>query len=495
MPFGGSFRVLLRGRKWSLFLKKSQWILGFLLLLTTNSAFALSLSTIQSAAQKSNSVESFLSSLPETDRSVFTLIYKGNGLQESSVTSPRVLLFDPQGKNYLTFTSDPSMRGGHSVEWLSYDKLKGFQFREIIFEKGFKESSSSRNSNLLNRQELAKKIGLLEEDLDAARGAVINSSMIMSVSNPTKCLSCHQSLMNIVHPIWNSYPHWPGVVGSFDDQVFTFQPSKEEGVHMPWSQFGTDIDREAPLKEYKILKQTRESAGKNPRLKLLRGWESLYEVKLEKDFLDEPDYSSTVRNLSPLVNTRITTLLMVSTAEQLAQKWMTTNAFQKNKKTIFYGVYCDSRALNSLVPNELMGGFNSLKNLENIFGEEKYLSRKWARSWLISMGVTKWPEELHFDQNLPSGDTGVNSGLETTELFKSSQNYITGWVLALAFQKSFPEYKADDRYSTGMPSTYLQTYSGNLSSPAMEFLKQLDLWNPMLNFDQLSYSICPLLKQ
>ncbi len=121
------------------------------------------------------SVDELLKQLPEGLRSQFSLVYDTrNAAQFASKEKPRVILFSPDGKFYLTFAGSPDVKGGNTVEMISQRANGTYSFSNIVFENGI----ATHNRN------------------------------------PAACVACHGKEPR---PIWDGYPKWPGVYGSDHD--------------------------------------------------------------------------------------------------------------------------------------------------------------------------------------------------------------------------------------------------------------------------------------
>ena len=121
-------------------------------------------------------MEDYISELPEEYRENFTLMHKSNSLHGSSYENPRAILFGKSGHWIFTFNGSPSQEAGEMIEIMHYDSTnKKYNFHEIDF---------SGPSPVFHE-------------------------------NPTKCLACHGSTPR---PIWDHYNKWPGAFGADDDR-------------------------------------------------------------------------------------------------------------------------------------------------------------------------------------------------------------------------------------------------------------------------------------
>lgn len=108
----------------------------------------------------------------------FTLHPNPKGGQKGSPLFPRAILFSKD--LLLTFTGDPNLVGGDTVEMIFFTQDKEFEFRNIQFPN---------EKNLLN-------------------------SVNFSAKNPPQCLGCHRG-----RPNWERYREWTGVYGKNDDAI------------------------------------------------------------------------------------------------------------------------------------------------------------------------------------------------------------------------------------------------------------------------------------
>lgn len=130
-------------------------------------------------------IDDFLSRLPVSYRSQFTLMHTSNSLQTATPEMPRGILFGPDGKLLMAFASDPSKDRFDSLELIGFhaDGAR-FEFREIRFPE----------------QDASKKAAEISE------------------ANPALCLRCHRA---DPRPNWEHYHTWPGAFASEDDEFST----------------------------------------------------------------------------------------------------------------------------------------------------------------------------------------------------------------------------------------------------------------------------------
>lgn len=117
-----------------------------------------------------DSPESFIGSLPDEMRRKYVLIYDSrNKIQYASPDQPRILLFNQDSSMAIAFEGVPNPAHKSTAEIIHFDRQKEtFNFATLSFSEG-------------------------TATLD---------------KNPKICASCHHE-----RPIWDSYPHWPGIYG------------------------------------------------------------------------------------------------------------------------------------------------------------------------------------------------------------------------------------------------------------------------------------------
>ena len=125
----------------------------------------------------------------------YTLAYSSHSLQQSSPLNPRAIVFGDKARLILTFNGDKSQAGYGSIELVHFSSQGEPEYREIRFSQ---EDSTP----------------LLQVDQNLS-----GHGFHVSTGNPDRCLGCH-GVGGIVHPLWETYPLWPGIYGSEDDNVY-----------------------------------------------------------------------------------------------------------------------------------------------------------------------------------------------------------------------------------------------------------------------------------
>jgi len=126
-----------------------------------------------------------LESLPIEYRTSFTLMYDSRSLQEASPENPRAIVFGPDAKLILTFNGAPEQHGYEKLEVMAFDELqKRYRFIEVEFPAESKKKYDQQ-------QPIVRM-------------------------DPSKCTKCHSEFNK---PIWDSYSHWRGAYGEFDDFI------------------------------------------------------------------------------------------------------------------------------------------------------------------------------------------------------------------------------------------------------------------------------------
>lgn len=123
------------------------------------------------------SVEELLAALPEAQRRDYALMFDSRSLQSASFENPRVILYGRDARFVVTFNGDAAQRGFRMLETLEFDTVaREFRLRELEFP---------------------------ERPAGAA-------GVRVSEPNPERCMRCHG---NPPHPVWDSFPLWPGAYG------------------------------------------------------------------------------------------------------------------------------------------------------------------------------------------------------------------------------------------------------------------------------------------
>jgi cytochrome c553 len=137
---------------------------------------------IELSSRPGADLESVLAALPPELASSFTLFREGHGLQQSSPSHPRAVVFSNDGRFILGFNGDEAHRGYDDLEAIGFDPARrAFEFRVISFP--------------------SKRNGL--------------RAVQVSGSNPSVCLQCHS---RDPKPNFENYPFWKGAYGQEDDR-------------------------------------------------------------------------------------------------------------------------------------------------------------------------------------------------------------------------------------------------------------------------------------
>jgi hypothetical protein len=141
-------------------------------------------------------IEDVLPQLPEEFRSSYTLMYQSRSLQDASYLNPRAILFGDDAELTCAFNGDSSQKG--------FDTLECFQFRADVRLFDFRQIQFPTQQNGLK--------------------SVLFSASGKSADGKVSCSACHSA---DTRPNWDSYPNWPGVYGSDDDDL----SGTEESLH------------------------------------------------------------------------------------------------------------------------------------------------------------------------------------------------------------------------------------------------------------------------
>lgn len=154
-------------------------------------------------------IDIFISALPASYRSHYSMIHRSFSIQKASPLSPRVILYGPDAKIMMTFnagteTDGKKMQGGNSIEIIEWNSQKlEWEFSELVFDQNKK----------------------LTREL-----------------NPAKCVMCHAGTPKPVNyknieaytgklkPIFPQYPFWPGFYGSVNDIVGLNIPNSRDTI-------------------------------------------------------------------------------------------------------------------------------------------------------------------------------------------------------------------------------------------------------------------------
>lgn len=146
------------------------------------------------------SADDLLGLLPKSMRSRFVLIYRSQSLQgprTPDFQNPRVILsssYDRKLKKrlYLSFNGKPTQANHNNIEVLEIDATVPSSSEDIFryFDIKFPSDKSSK----------------------AMKWESAHQQIVVSGPNPEKCVACHG---HPAKPIFQSYPIWHGVYGSF----------------------------------------------------------------------------------------------------------------------------------------------------------------------------------------------------------------------------------------------------------------------------------------
>ena len=136
---------------------------------------------IEDLVRKRNitSVEGLLEELPPVFLRHYSLLFSSRSPNPASYLDPRVILFAPGQNTFIGFNSKTGGTRADLVEVIDFDpKLNRYRFNGIDFTN--------------------------------------NQAQKLPVTETTKCLACHSSSHSLAdaHPIWDTYPMWPGCYGS-----------------------------------------------------------------------------------------------------------------------------------------------------------------------------------------------------------------------------------------------------------------------------------------
>lgn len=138
----------------------------------------LTIDDIQKMLRNASSKEEFLQNFPKNKVSKFTFVYNSKSQQHASEALPRVIRFSADSDFFMAYSGDNSQH----IELQFFDhKNKKYNYGVIDFKAQPKLNTDIKRLN---------------------------------------CLSCHQANgRTMPGVIWTSYDRWPGVIGSFDDNI------------------------------------------------------------------------------------------------------------------------------------------------------------------------------------------------------------------------------------------------------------------------------------
>ncbi len=134
-------------------------------------------------AQPNTDIVSFLNALPADWRKKYTLVYRSRSLQAASLEKPRVIATDPNYRLTYSFGDIPDRQGNRTIEAIETFGREPARFLRITFPG-------------------------------------TPGSTVTFERDPQVCANCHSISQGATAEngfIWQPYPHWPGVYGSYDN--------------------------------------------------------------------------------------------------------------------------------------------------------------------------------------------------------------------------------------------------------------------------------------
>lgn len=153
-----------------------------------------------------------------------TLAYQSFSLHGSSMENPRAIVFGDSGNLVISFNGERSQKAYSNLEIMTFDKSKGFEFREITF---------------LKEPHAEPSPGLEDNEIETR-----TATAVISKPNPKVCSQCHGEN---ARPIFQPYSTWPGFYGSDDDNLYRFlgkEPYYEISGSMKRAMHFDDVDHE-----------------------------------------------------------------------------------------------------------------------------------------------------------------------------------------------------------------------------------------------------------
>ncbi|MBL7544957.1 MAG: hypothetical protein JNL11_14155 [Bdellovibrionaceae bacterium] len=262
---------------------------------------------------KVSTVAKTLRMLPQSYRSNYTLMHTSGSIQPGTFLNPRAILFGETGSLIITFNGDKSQYGYNALEIASYDEnKKRISFRKIIFRE-------DSDTNLDWTKEAVAKHERLDENIEDAV-EYFDQRILISKPNQMVCMGCHSTKTfsiaeekskrpedRLARYNWAAYDTWPGNYG------------KTEDVLIDDSEF------------QKFL----ENRKTNDR------YQALYRPPLD-DFFPYSDVqqSSEEIDLNKNPNSRLTMLVALRYAQQLANVIYKSDDLRKNYKSYMQALGC-----------------------------------------------------------------------------------------------------------------------------------------------------------
>lgn len=239
---------------------------------------------LSSQSQPITDAESFKKSVLQSQASSINDL--SQWLIEQSNTSRWIWsgVFDSQDNNQHTSFENPRL------VWTQFDKSRDTFISLAFSHKDFNSQNSSQlQAIVFNNQ--TKNFELLE----AYYGS--NKKWTFSQTNPSQCLSCHQS----ARPLWQAYPHTPGVYRGLHNQTLV---AKNYGLSNSYSL------EDRKWKKYKrtaLINEKYYSSNQSSIMNYFNG------QRVAQEMLDDPQlqtYSSLFSHTSQLAQRDITQALV-----------------------------------------------------------------------------------------------------------------------------------------------------------------------------------------
>ena len=268
--------------------------------------------------RKTNSIAKTLHMLPLSYRSNYTLMHTSGSIQPGTYLNPRALLFGETASLIISFNGDKSQEGYNALEIANYDDTK----RRIFYRKVIFREDSGPNFEW-TKEAIIKNERLDENIEDAVE--YFDERILISKPNQMICMGCHSAKTfsydeirskrpedRFVRYNWAAYDTWNGAYGKTEDIL--------------------SDDQE--FQKFLINRKTN-----------LR-YQALFRPQSDNSF----PYSDTDEvNFNRAPNSRLTMLLALRYAQQLANVIYTSGVLHKNYVKYMLSLGCEEDNNNSVL--------------------------------------------------------------------------------------------------------------------------------------------------
>lgn len=274
--------------------------------------------------------------LPKEYRENYTLMRESLSLHGASELAPRVISFGLTGETIYTFNGDSSQLNSFAMEIADFDtKTLRLNFHEVIFKAETPLPPELKNASHLGSEQLKKYF-----DITAGEIQFQNQNVIVSKSNPGKCMVCHGAEVNIdgsrfkiAKYIWGPYRGWKGAYGEFNDIVGSNSDGKDpEEVVASFLKFKNEIRPKHP--RYAWLDPGRTEASPYTAYEPFGSQQKVHSIS------SEPTRFSSNPNL------RLTFMVATNYARMLANIVFASRDFRSDVKSNLRQMFCSNHNLH-----------------------------------------------------------------------------------------------------------------------------------------------------